>query len=117
MLRKIATPQELVTEIQDVLRYASGSEGQPSRQVISDRLLDIAFRTAADQERYARGKFYVELVKKGDGPVKTEKVGYFDTKPEALKAAKKAAGRGAKFFTKGTSYGYDGPDGMVYVSD
>jgi hypothetical protein len=60
--------------------------------------------------------YSVQLVKGGD-IVETEFVGDFGGLDAAMAAAKKAAGRGAEYVTKGVDRGYAGPSGIAYVTE
>jgi hypothetical protein len=56
----------------------------------------------------------VQLVKSSD-KVETAVIGTFNSMPAAMRASKKAAGSGARFFTKGVDRGYSGPNGLAYI--
>jgi hypothetical protein len=59
----------------------------------------------------------VHLAQSNEGPVSTVEIGRFETKTAAFKAAKLAAGRGSKFFSKGVDVGYAGANGLAYVRE
>lgn len=62
-------------------------------------------------------KFRVTLVTRGSrsGMIEEERVGDYESVVVAMKAAKKAAGRGAKFRRKGIDMLYAGPKGSAYI--
>lgn len=62
--------------------------------------------------------YSVELVVDGEPPyaIATKTVGSFPTVNKAFAAAKKAAGRGAEFITRGVDRGYAGPNGTAWIS-
>jgi hypothetical protein len=60
--------------------------------------------------------YSVQLVKSGD-TVETNTIGSFESIETAMAAAKKAAGRGAEYVTKGVYRGYAGLSGIAYITE
>lgn len=65
-MKKIASPQELQTEIQNVLEFVSSYE-RPSREVVAEKLHDLADRLDPDRTASSDGKEMLEQkVKKAE---------------------------------------------------
>lgn len=66
----------------------------------------------------ASKSYSVELVIDGEPPnaVATRTIGEYPTVTRAFAAAKKAAGRGAEFITRGVDRAYAGPNGTAWIS-
>lgn len=60
--------------------------------------------------------YQVSLVFEEDGLIKESDGRNYDTLTKAMAAAKKLAGRSAKFVRKGVSIMYVGPNGAAYIS-